>query len=111
MPETYLKHKVFDELKYMMEFYDSLSMSCYSFVSTGTQGIINYASYVYSAIEGTLDSISTLLTKGRINDAYALIRKLFDDILIDVIKDVSEEEFLGAQIGDENEQREEGSGN
>ena len=37
--------------------------------------------------------------------------KLFDDILIDVIKDVSEEEFLGAQIGDENEQREEGSGN
>lgn len=37
--------------------------------------------------------------------------KLFDDILINVIKDVSEEEFLGAQIGDENEQREEGSGN
>ena len=37
--------------------------------------------------------------------------KLFEDILIDVIKDVSEEEFLGAQIGDEDEQREEGSYN
>ena len=89
LPEIYLKHKVFDELKYMMEFYDSLSMSCYSFVSTGTQGIINYASYVYSSIEGTLDSISTLLTKGGINDAYALIRKLFDDILLEIYMDVT----------------------
>jgi hypothetical protein len=61
MPEAYLKHKVFDDLKYMKEFYDSISMSCFSFVATGTHGITNYASYVYSAIEGTLDSITILL--------------------------------------------------
>ena len=89
MPEAYLKHKVFDDLKYMMEFYDSLSCSCYSFVASGTKGIGNYASYVYSAIEGTLDSITTLLTKGRINDAYTLIRKLFDDILLEIYMDVN----------------------
>ena len=88
MPESYLKHKVFDDLKYMMEFYDSISMSCLSFVATGTHGITNYASYVYTAIEGTLDSISILLTKGRINDAYTLIRKLFDDILLEIYMDV-----------------------
>ena len=88
MPETYLKHKVFDDLKYMKEFYDSISMSCFSFVATGTHGITNYASYVYSAIEGTLDSITILLENGRINDAYTLIRKLFDDILLEIYMDV-----------------------
>ena len=31
-PEAYLKHKVFDDLKYMMEFYDSISMSCFRMV-------------------------------------------------------------------------------
>lgn len=76
MPEAYLKHKVFDDLKYMKGFYDSISMSCFSFVATGTHGTTNYASYVYSAIEGTLDSITILLNNGRINDAYTLIRKL-----------------------------------
>lgn len=89
MPESYLKHKVFDDLKYMMEFYDSISMSCFSFVASGTHGITNYASYVYTAIEGTLDSISILLSKGRINDAYSLIRKLFDDILLEIYMDVT----------------------
>lgn len=89
MTEAYLKHMVFDDLKYMMKFYDSLSKNCFCFIATGTQGITNYASYVYSAIEGTLDSISTLLTKGRINDAYALIRKLFDDILLEIYMDVT----------------------
>lgn len=89
MPETYLKHKVFDDLKFMMLFYDSISMSCFSFIAAGTRGITNYASYVYTAIEGTLDSISILLTKGRINDAYTLIRKLFDDILLEIYMDVT----------------------
>lgn len=89
MPDDYLKHKVFDDLKYMREFYDSLSCSCFSFVASGTKGIVNYASYVYSSIEGTLDSITTLLTKGRINDAYTLIRKLFDDIILEIYMDVT----------------------
>lgn len=89
MPDYYLKHKVFDDLKYMREFYDFLSYSCYSFGASGTKGIWNYASYVYSSIEGTLDSITTLLTKGRINDAYTLIRKLFDDILLEIYMDVN----------------------
>lgn len=95
MPNAYLKHKVFDDLKYMMKFYDSISMSCYCFITSGTRYIVNYASYVYTAIEGTLDSISTLLTKGRINDAYALIRKLFDDILLEIYMDVTLKDEFG----------------
>lgn len=88
MPESYLKHKVFDDLKYIKKFYDSISMSCFRFLANGTHGIANYASYVYSAIEGTLDSITILLKNGRINDAYTLIRKLFDDILLEIYMDV-----------------------
>ena len=88
MPKAYLEHKVFDDLKYMKEFYDSISMSCFSFVAKGTHGITNYASYVYSAIEGTLDSITILLENGRINDAYTLMRKLFDDILLEIYMNV-----------------------
>lgn len=42
MPEAYLKHKVFDDLKYMREFYDSLSYNCNSFVALGTKGMGNY---------------------------------------------------------------------
>lgn len=84
MHEAYFKHKVFDDLKYMKKFYDLISMSCFSFMATGTHGITNYTSYVYSAIEGTLDSITILLKKGRINDVYTLIRKLFDDILLEI---------------------------
>ena len=49
MPDAYFKHKVFDDLKYMMEFYDSLSNNCYSFVIFGTNGIVNYASYVLTS--------------------------------------------------------------
>ena len=85
----YLKHKVFNDLKNVRKFYDPLSNNCYSFVASGTKGIGNYASCVYSSIEGTLDSITTLLTKGRINDAYTLIRKLFDDILLEIYMDVN----------------------
>lgn len=88
MSEVYLKHKVFDDLKYMKKFYESISMSCYSFKPAGTLGIANYASYVYSAIEGTIDSITILLKNGRINDVYTLIRKLFDDILLEIYMDV-----------------------
>lgn len=79
--EGYLKHKVFNEIKYMIDFYESLSYNCSQFSPNGTLGITNYASYVFSSIGGTLDSIRTVLRIGRINDGYSLIRKLYDDVL------------------------------
>ncbi|MCM1502971.1 MAG: hypothetical protein NC115_09950 [Bacteroidales bacterium] len=84
MPEKYLNHDVFSEIDFMINFYDSLSFSSLNFMPSGVDCNINYASYVYSAIEGTLESIHMLLKNGRINDAYSLIRKLFDDILLEI---------------------------
>lgn len=91
-PKSYFEHQVFSDIESMREFYDDLTMGCFTFIPTGTSAVFNYASYVYSAIEGTLDSMDTLLKKGRINDAYVLVRKMFDDILVEIYIDVVRKE-------------------
>ena len=68
----------------MMDYYESVSFSSFSFVPTGTNGIANYASYIYLSLKGTLDSIRLVMTAGQLSDAYVLIRKFFDDVLVDI---------------------------
>lgn len=87
-PTEYTNHELFSKIEKMQDFYDSISYSCYQFCPTGTRAILNYVSYVYTAIQGTLDSIRTLLKIGRINDAYALVRKYFDVVLVKIYIDV-----------------------
>lgn len=82
--KEYSEHKVFDELKSYSDFYDSLSFSIMGWVSQGTKAILNLDTYAYSSIKGTVDSIREILTKGRINDAYALTRKYFDSTFINI---------------------------
>lgn len=76
--KEYLEHPIFDTLKYFSDFYNSLSFSIMCWTSIGTSGVLNFDTYVYSSIKGTIDSISEILFKGRINDAYALLRKYYD---------------------------------
>jgi len=82
--KDYAEHKVFSELKTYSDFYGSLSFSIMNWVSQGTKAILNLDTYSYSSIKGTVDSICEILRKGRINDAYALIRKYFDSTFINV---------------------------
>jgi hypothetical protein len=82
--EEYNNHDVFSELECYIDFYKSLSWSVFSFCSMGTNAICNIDSYVYSSIQGTLESIRMILNNGRINDAYALLRKYFDSAIINV---------------------------
>ena len=88
----YLNHEVFKTIEDIRGFYDRIGYGCFLYVAQGTKGITNYTSYIYSSIEGTLDSISTLLKKGRIKDAYSLIRILYDDILVEIYYDVLRKE-------------------
>lgn len=88
MPESYLAHHVFDDIEYMRDFYDRLSDRCFYFIPSGTHGITNYASYIYMSYRGTLKSIKMLLENGIINDALVLVRKLYDDVLVDIYIDV-----------------------
>ena len=82
--EKYRGHKVFSELDEYIDFYRGLSMSVMSFATMGTTAFVSMDTYVYSSIQGTVDSIKTLLEKGRINDCYSLVRKYFDSVIINV---------------------------
>ena len=80
----YLEHKIFIELSELSDFYNSLSDSVMGFLSQGTKATFNLDTYVFTSIKGTLESIKEILAKGRINDAYALLRKYYDSTIINV---------------------------
>lgn len=82
--DAYQQHRVFTELQRYTDFYEQLAMSVFSFVSTGTKALVNIDTYTYSSMQGTLDSIRTILLAGRINDAYALLRKFHDSAVINI---------------------------
>lgn len=82
--KTYQEHHVFNELQRYMDFYEQLSMSVFSFATIGTQAACNIDTYVYSSMQGTVESIKTILLTGRINDAYALLRKYYDSAAINI---------------------------
>ena len=63
---TYKEHHVFKQLSEYADFYKSLAFSIFRFTTQGTKAICNMDSYVYSSIQGTLESIKDILIKGRI---------------------------------------------
>jgi len=81
---TYKEHQVFTQLSEYADFYKSLASSIFQFMTLGTKAIGNIDSYVYSSIQGTLESIKDILIKGRINDSYALLRKYYDSTIINL---------------------------
>lgn len=95
--QDYQCHTVFCELDRYIEFYKLLANSVFQFVSIGTRAICNIDSYVFSSIEGTLKSIRTILHDGRINDAYALLRKYFDSAIITIYSNLYLEEHCSIE--------------
>ncbi len=81
---NFQKHPVFEELASDIEFYDDLSLAVFSWVTQGTQALTNIDTYIFSSLAGTLDSIQLVLLNGRINDAWALLRKYYDSTVINV---------------------------
>lgn len=82
--KDYTEHKVFEQLSEFCEFYDSLAFTTMRFMSQGTKAVLNLDTYVFSSIKGTLESITEILSNGRINDSYTLIRKYYDSTIINV---------------------------
>lgn len=82
LDNKFLNHPIFLQLPKLAEFYEHLSFNVMGFIPLGTMSIINIDSYIYTSIQGTLDSIHTILLKGRINDGYALLRKYYDATII-----------------------------
>lgn len=102
--KQYLEHRVFGQLTEYADFYKSLSFSVMNWLSQGTRAIMNLDTYVYSSMQGTLESINDILHKGRINDSYALLRKYFDSTIINIYSNLylednfSLENFFVTQI-------------
>lgn len=88
LSKSYLNHPVFDEIENIKTFYDGIAYTCTS-ITTHTTTILNYDSDVFYAIFNTIDSIKVLLKIGRINDVYVLVRKYFDDVLVETYIDVT----------------------
>lgn len=82
--QEYRYHRVFSEIDRYAKFYDHFADSVFTFCSMGIKAVVNIDSYVYSSIQGTLESIRNILKAGRINDAYALLRKYYDSAIINV---------------------------
>lgn len=81
---SYKDHFVFQKLTTFAEFYERLAFSIFPNIAIGTSGIINIDTYLFSSIQGTLNSIKEILEKGRINDSYTLLRKYQDSTIINV---------------------------
>jgi len=86
--KEYKEHSVFEVLDKMINFYKLLSFSIFGFLTQGVKGLSGIDTYMFSSIQGTLDSIKMILQNGRINDAYALLRKYYDSVIINVYSNV-----------------------
>lgn len=82
--KAYQDHPVFSELQYYIGFYKQLAFSVFQFPTMGAKAIFSLDSYLYSSMQGTVESMRAILLTGRINDTYALLRKYHDSAVINV---------------------------
>lgn len=82
--KEYVQHKIFIELSDYIDHYENLSDSIFLFPKMGLKAVCNIDTYVFSSMKGTLESIHMVLKAGKINDAYALLRKYHDSAVINI---------------------------
>jgi hypothetical protein len=82
--DDYKNHIVFGVIDNSISFYKTLSFSIMGFATTGTRSVIDIDTYVYSSMEGTLESIKMVLEKGRVGDAFSLLRKFHDSVTLNI---------------------------
>lgn len=92
----YDNHIVFKYLEIIKTFYNTISLGNNSIeipALFSKTKVFSTIGYIYSSIEGTIESISVLLHNGRCNDAFALVRKYCDSIILDIYKYIIVEEI------------------
>ena len=63
--KDYLGHNVFDQIQYYADFYTRLALKIMGFIPHGTNKFFNIDTYMYTSIQGTLESIKVILKNGR----------------------------------------------
>jgi len=90
--QSHLEHPVFGQIKDYMEFYEMFSFSTMGWNKRGLVSAINIDTYVFSSMQGTLESIRDVLKNLRIADAYSLLRRYYDSTIINVYTNLYLEE-------------------
>lgn len=80
----YLEHSVFANFAMYAKFYRTWAQHIFLWPTQGTQAIANIDSYSFSSLAGTFESIHDVLQNGKINDAWTLLRKYNDAIIINL---------------------------
>ena len=88
LSQKYFGHDIFNKIDYLTECYENLSIVSSSHIQRGVSSITNIDCVIYSSLKGTLASIQILLKEGYINDAFALVRKYYEGVIIDIYKSV-----------------------
>lgn len=96
----YLEHQVFSDISDLMVLYYKLSESSKPAVGLGFNIFLDEA--FFDSIKDSLDSIQTILLKGRLNDAYALLRKYYDTAIINIYTDIYLYENFNLKFFNEN---------
>lgn len=95
--DEYDKNLIFDEIKIIQDFYGTLSFTNIQFIEHAAilskSKVFSTSTYIYGSIEGTMESISVLLHNGRCNDAFALVRKYCDAIVLDIYKNILTKQY------------------
>lgn len=97
LPKEYKENPIFSDMSLMMDTYEFLSFNSFGFMPDGLPGEwINYETYIFSSLKGTIESMKMLLASAHINDAYAVLRKYFDEIMISVFYAVYSDDQIRA---------------
>lgn len=86
LPSSYLNHEIFLEIKSLCESYESLSFCCSSLSQGGISAILGIDHIIFTSLKGTLASIGLVLKEGYINDGYAIVRKYYEGVILDIYK-------------------------
>ncbi len=78
VPEEFAAHQIFKEIDQTISVYESLSDLVFGQITPTRSFIGNLDSCFFDSIEGTVESIKTVLLTGRIADAYTLMRRLLE---------------------------------
>jgi hypothetical protein len=82
LDNDYKDHEIHMFLVDLEKFYEKLSFGIFCWGSIGVKSIVNVDTYFYSSLKGTIKSIKNIVKGGQLNDAYALLRKYHDSIII-----------------------------
>lgn len=87
--KEYQSHKIFPLIDSLVEYYSAVYMMGPNFLTEGVlSGLLNIDKVACSSLAGTLDSVRVVLKEGRLNDAYALLRKYYDGIIVAIYVNV-----------------------